>query len=83
MKDIIYQKEGICEKTLKGLLRCLVPRTITSVEVQDGKPLGFKAVVILFNEHENGGNRVIPCSTQKEALLIARLVNDLYIMHQS
>ena len=79
MRDITYQKEGVCEKTLRGVLRTLVPRTITDVEMQDGKPLGCKAVVILFNEREYGGNRVIPCVSQKEASLITRLVTEMYL----
>ena len=83
MKGVTYQKEGICEKTLRGVLRCLVPRTITDVEVQDGTPLGFKAVVILFNERENGGNRVIPCVSHKEAVLIARIVNEMYLFYET
>jgi len=79
MKDITYQKEGVCEKTLRGVLRTLVPRTITEVETQDGTPLGCKSVVILFNSRENGGNRVIPCVSQKEALLITRLITEIYL----
>ena len=77
MVNIQHNRAVVGERCLRGVLRSLLDTSFEEVSIEDGAPLGCESAVILFRPIEKGGNRVIPCYSEREAVLIEGIIAEM------